>query len=425
MRLLILFLLPLLVRAAFERDAGIIALNTSTGAQTVSGLSFPPKVIILRWNELTAPGASAGAPDGYEMGIGAATATSQFAIYGRQTDGSLNADGRHTSDKCLTRIDSNGVVREAATCALASDGFTLTITTATSAIIVQWMALGGSDLTNVAIKQFDSPTATGTAGVTGVGFQPTAAMFFTAGSTAAIPSSFAYSRISVGIAASASSQAGMGNCVLSASNADTGAQSTSKALYVPDTSAMYLVGAVDSFDADGFTIDWTTVQASPVHMWAILFEGLRAEVGALNQPTSTGTQSYVSFTHTPEVMIFGSYCLAAATGQQAHARMSLGGSLSAALEGAYWAGAVSGNNIADAAVAVDGSVLCYTAGTPTLNAKAELVQLTSIGFDLNWLSADATQRQVIFISLAGTSGAGTVNPLIISRAGMIISRRMK
>lgn len=414
---LFLFAFESFLLADFQKAAGSFQLNTSTGNQTISALGFQPKIIFLKWSGQTTTGTSAV---DYSIGYGVAVSpSSRAAVYSRQVNGSLNADARHANNRCLVVINSSGTVTEAADLvSMNPDGFTINVTDATAAVRVSFEAWGGSSLTNVALVQFTTPTSTGTRQITGAGFAPDLAQFFTIGSTTAPPSTMTGGRFGFGFAASSTAQAGLGNSVLSSSSNDTGAQSVSKALYVPDTSAMYLDANVSSFDSDGVTLNFTTVQSSSVYAWAVLTKGLRAAVGSFTQPASAQSQIINSLSFKPEASFFATYCHAPATGQQATGKVSLGFSVSSTQQSANWTGANSGNNQAQQANFTDATIACYTASssTPSLNSKAVFTSNDATGFTLNWSNANATQRQIVFMVVADSPATDVVAPLLITRA---------
>lgn len=387
---------------ALDAIAGSFTVPTS-GSQDVGSLGFDPNLVLLYWTSSTADG---NAVD-YSSGIGIVTAGEQLALYGRQTDGSLNADGYHDTGSCIAIINSSDVVTERFTCAFGTTGqnkFTVTTVTGGAAVKVFYIAM---TVTAAKLVAFQTNTTTADQAITGAGFAPDALFFLTAGiqDTDITNQAATYSHLGFGFAASASSEVGLGNSVLSASNADTGSQSSSKSIYVPTTSAMWLEGDIKSMDLDGATIQWTTVQGTAVAAWLLFIDGVQANCGAFNQTNGTGDSTVSSIGFTPEAIGFGSFCLASASGQQSNARMALGGAASTSLEGGFWSGAASGNNTADHAFDSDEALMCWSAGTPTNNSRGNVTSIGSGTFTLSWTVADSTLRQVVWWALGDLASA--------------------
>jgi hypothetical protein len=402
------------LRAEFEKAVGSFQLNTTTGNQVISTLTFRPKIVFFKWSEQTTTGTSSAH---YSIGYGVAiSSSSRAAIFLRQSDGSLNIDARHAENRCIAVVNGSGTVTESADLvSMNSNGFTINVANAATAVRVSFEAWGGTSLTNAALIRFTTPTTAGSSQVTGAGFAPDLAHFFTAGLTAAPPATATGGRLGFGFAASVTAQAGLGNSVLSGTNADRGAQSSSKAIYVPNTSGMYLEANVSSFDADGVTLNYTKVQTTGVHAWAVFVKGLQGSAGSLVQPASPQNQS-VTLPFEPEAAFFSSYCHPSASGEQATAKLSLGFAVSATEESVNWAGANSGNNQAQQANLQDAAIACYTAGgggTPILNSKAHFISNNPAGFTVNWSAADSTPRQVIFFAVA-EANSDIIAPLLIT-----------
>ena len=393
-------MLPVVCFGALSVHQGSFAMNTGTGTQTITGVGFLPKVVLFTWTEATADTAIGG----YGFGFGVGISPSMMAsIVVRNVDGTLNADSKLNNVRCIMVINGSGITTEAAEfTSLTADGFTINVTTPGIGAVIQYVALGGSTLSNVTLVPFSAPTAVSSVAVTGAGFMPDSAIIFTSGQTSAVGTSDTYAHHGIGFAGTGGTQAGFGNSMLSSSNADTSAQSASKVIYLPDTSTMWLEGTLTSFDASGATISYSVVQPNSVKLWAVFFKGLGTRIGSLTQPTSTGTQSVTGTTFTPIFTFFGGFCHTAGSGQLADGFFNFGMARSAAIEGTIFAGARSGNNQAQYALNRTASILCYTptlSGTPTLNSKAEFTSHNADGFTVNWQNVDATQRQVLYMSI--------------------------
>lgn len=164
-------------------------LNITTGAASstvaVSGLGFTPKVLILWWSGLTAT--SNGDRATSLRGMGWAVSASSFCAhtnYDEDAAGTSVAFMRFSSTGCVTQIDNTGAeVGRADLQSFDADGFTLEIQDAfPTDLLVSYLAIGGSDITNAEIGTF---TSTGTAPVNQVvnnsgNFQPDVTFFMSA-----------------------------------------------------------------------------------------------------------------------------------------------------------------------------------------------------------------------------------------------------
>lgn len=142
--------------------------------QAISGLGFQPKAIIFWWGGTTSSTDACGSSNLWQ-GIGFATdATHRYCVVASSTDAAASsaAKGYIHNDYCL----SNSVGR----CniqSMDSDGFTIVYNVQwNTAYRISYLALGGADLTNVAVTADNNPAATGNADYT-VGFQPDAVFF--------------------------------------------------------------------------------------------------------------------------------------------------------------------------------------------------------------------------------------------------------
>jgi hypothetical protein len=109
-----------------------------------------------------------------------------------------------------------------------------------------WLARGGTELVRSDSFTRDTATASGFQGVTGVGFRPKFVKFFgTQGGT---------SKACWGADDGSRPRVVADN---HGDTADTYAELDTDSLYFVQTSTAQYFGHIDSFDADGFTIDWT------------------------------------------------------------------------------------------------------------------------------------------------------------------------
>jgi len=147
---------------ALSTKAGSFALNTSTGNQSVTGVGFQPEAIIFVGNNLTADGNAANAT----LILGFATSSTN-----RTTQSTRGFDGSNPTDASRSTVatkvvslanSSDTIILDADFVSFDADGFTINITTSDGvAYIMNYIALGGTDLTNSTILQFTTKTSTG------------------------------------------------------------------------------------------------------------------------------------------------------------------------------------------------------------------------------------------------------------------------
>lgn len=120
---------------------GTITVPTQAGAQNIT-LGFAPKAVIFWGTGDAGEGQSPGA----RIGMGCATATGQWAFAGTSDDGTAGAKSSRIDSKTDAVIIPGAPGTSArASCALTSQGFTLTWGTVTPST-VHYLALGGTDL---------------------------------------------------------------------------------------------------------------------------------------------------------------------------------------------------------------------------------------------------------------------------------------
>jgi len=379
-------------------------MGATTGNVSVTSLSFTPKGALFIWNGQATQNTTG---TGANFGMGAAVSTSnRGAWHHRRLLASSSVFGRHTGAGCMVQMSTGNVIDFAVDfVSWNSNGFTVNVGTSPGVdFFVQWYVWGGTDV-EVGLLQFNSDVSTGTEVYTGMGFKPDALIIFSLGMTATIPTSDGNSRPGIGFVSHDDDgtirQAGFGGKQVNGANTARRSQSATQAIYIPDTSAMWLAGGVDSLDADGFTVNYTTVQASTVKLWALGIRGIRAYVGAVDQnvtPT-TGNQAVTAVGYTPSMLMMGSFCAATVSGQQNDESISLGGATSAAQATNSMTTVSGGNNngLANYATKLQ---TCLLGGTPTIQSQATFVSFDTTGFTFNNTTVDATSRALLYMAMA-------------------------
>lgn len=376
---------------------------TSTGNQAVTGVGFQPKAVIFFWNNRTSDGTDTTSGS---IGYGLATSSSnRVGLCAFRSTTSATARSRHDDSKCLTMINGSGTVLSGADLVtMDSDGFTINWTTADAvARKINFVALGGSDLTNAYIKQFTFPAGSGNQSHTGVGFQPDSMMLFSVANTTAPPNSQSFMRMDVGAAVSSSERAGTS---MEANGTTTGRKRQRTNLQIPNVSNPQDIDFV-SFDADGFTI--SSAGGTAYYGYALCLKGPRMKIGTLTQPTSTGNQAVTGVGFSPQVAMFLNWCEPANTSSVTTSAMQGFGAATSSSARAHIAAYYASTRNTNQNNNLDSIKCIKTFSTSALTSDADLVSMDSDGFTVNWTTADATSREIIYITLGNSAPIPATN----------------
>lgn len=243
---------------------GAFNLNTSTGNQAVTGAGFQPDLVLFLASIFST---TDGPVAGGALMLGAAkSATERWATTIAASDNvnpSSCASGQRT-DACINRISAAAAELVVADfVSMDADGFTINLGTAsaTSSKVI-YIALKGGQYK---LGSFDQPASTGNQATTGVGFQPSA-LVFASDSKANHASPSAHSRLSAGFAVSSSERE-----VCSSTATDNVTTTETAGGDLSTRCIRHISGntpTVDSdadfvsHDSDGFTVNWTTADAT-------------------------------------------------------------------------------------------------------------------------------------------------------------------
>jgi hypothetical protein len=201
-------------QAALEVATGVFSIDTGAATTTysVTGLAFEPKVVLVWWSGRSDTVDASGEQD-IQPGFGVChSLTSRWAVTGQADhDAATTATDEYMTDAaCVAVLDTAGAVAGLADfSAFTSDGFTVVVDDAFPTLLrVSYLALGGSDLTNVATGQYTMATSVGEYNaITGLAFQPDFVLVATNFLNTALPSLSAQFWMSIGAATSAANQA--------------------------------------------------------------------------------------------------------------------------------------------------------------------------------------------------------------------------
>lgn len=304
---------------------------------TVSGLAFQPKLVLFSWTGRTAVGQAEG---DHKFGMGcmaSATKRGGHTSQSVQAAGTSASDQRTFNNNCILLQTTAGAVDGAADFdAFLSDGFRVIITDVfTTTYLVNYMAIGGSDLTDVDVVSVTSPTVIGTQDVAvafalNTGLDDKAVIILGGGDDLGFNATDVYSQFGVGVAAGDT----IVNAIMGGNSLDAqGTSDTGSYCFVGDCIGTVSVPAnpvtrrasITTWLSTGFRLNWVTVDVDPNPYLAIILKGGRYRVG--DSLTSTGGTNQVEATpYIPKGLLVASHNKAqsAAATPQAQDERSVG-----------------------------------------------------------------------------------------------------
>ena len=244
--------------------------RSGSGSQTISGLPFQPKAIIFWGTALTGTSPT----DGLTAYYGFTDGTTDCVIAGASEDNVATSDCSSFFDatNCIEIINiaASNTIGAATLTSFNSDGFTLNWSISdTSTDPVHFWMVGGTDITDVKAGIMAVGTASpGNKSYTGVGFQPDVLLTANNGIISASPIGDAVGSSHVGFGLSAMKSTSERWATMSVIQGSTSPAKTCRyqriykcfSLLNNSVGTGSVVGEADfvSFDADGFTWNYTT-----------------------------------------------------------------------------------------------------------------------------------------------------------------------
>ena len=307
--------------------AKVGSFNTGTGAAAstvaVTGVGFTPKALILWWTKSTTTGSTDETVAGsINFGIGFVADTTHRNCTTYQSEdasATTDSDTMFWSDAAVGVMTITGAVDGLLDLqSYDADGFTMVVDDQfTASYHISYLALGGTDITNVFAGTQATPAATGNAAVTGVGFAPSVLFNWTGrGETTGTRADNA--AIGFGCAVS-TSQRGT-TAIHSVNGVEPYAKSYgygSETLSLGSTGGagstnMLIRGDLVSFNADGFTINWINTAAPRSHGY-LAIKGGNWAVGSLTTRTDGADIAVTGLGFTPAFGLFSSVGVAQST----------------------------------------------------------------------------------------------------------------
>ncbi|MDQ2999888.1 MAG: hypothetical protein M3Y08_01305 [Fibrobacterota bacterium] len=406
---------------ALSTAVGSFAQPAATGNQAITGLGFQPKVVLFYAQLLTADGNASNAVINFGVGISASLMQCMGITYTQSTN---RNNIKSSTTKCLSICNGdnfNTIIAQAVFVSHDADGFTINWDAAdATARIISYVALGGTDITNVTCGTDTAAATDTTKAVTGLGFTPSCILsYFPAYATSASLDGFDTFRGGIGWASGSTAQGFTGVRMLDNTN-PTEAQSVTLTAHnwaVVQSGSILNSAALSSFDASGFTQTWSNTNGAASFYYWIAIKGAQFKAGSLSQPAATGNQAVTGLGFSPSVTLFQSANKVSSATPNASLRWTLGAAKSSTARFSMWAGVTDGLSASyvgkswlDRTKAIK---LITQASTPTLDAEADFVSNDADGFTVNWSTVDATARVVSYLAIGPAAEA--VVPSVSSR----------
>lgn len=301
--------------------------NTGTGGVgttvSVTELSFQPKVVIFCWSGRTSAGQAEG---DHKFGMGYMISATDRGGSTSQSDhgvGTSVTDGQTFDDAAIKLLTIGGAVDGAADFdAMLSNGFRVIIDDVFVAdYLTSWLAIGGSDLTDVISTTLSSLQTIGDQDINvgldlNTGLDDKAVIFF-GGSFPTINTTSVGSDFNLGVAAGNA----IVNAVLHAMSVDAAGTSDTNS-YARNGDCIVTLNSASNdtrrrasltaWLSTGFRLNWAKVNTGARVFRALVLKGGRYQVG--DALTSTGTTNQTEATsYVPKALLIGSHNNAAST----------------------------------------------------------------------------------------------------------------
>jgi hypothetical protein len=371
----------------------------STGNKSYTTVGFEGKAGIFWGTLLTATGFGVNRSLFVSfVSAGAQHSISHYAL-DAATDG-LGTGRRHSTATISGITAAGGTVTPQVVAdfvSFDSNGFTLNWLN-TGAIIVNYIIIGGSDLTNVWEGVCLTPTVTGLQAYTDPGFQPDCLLTMSIGESNVIPGSYTQARVAFGACTPNGQFALTSHTTDQIPTADATILVTDKALDVENLASTKFAASLDSMNPTGFTYDFSTVQTTQLPFLCLALKGGQYYVGLDTQKTSTGTKSNSSVGFNPKGLMAFGVNRATGTKDLTESKLTIGGS-DGTNQGCTWGGSVDKfiRHATGSSVDADGTVTFdpngYTVDWSVADAIARQFGIIAFGDNPSTITAEAKLRQ--------------------------------
>lgn len=407
--------------------AKVGAFNTTTGSSNVvvSDVGFQPKAILFWWSGRTET-TDTQARNSHFAGIGCAVSTtSRWAATSNDIDAAAaqDASSAKTTVGCILSVDAAGAVDGRLDLAsIDSGGFTLLVSDAMPRDQrIHYLALGGTDITDVAAGEFQRVTGTPpyTQDITAPGFQPD--LILLAGtwevSTGGAVATAAGGVLSLGAATGPSNEGviGLASDEASATMDTDGYGFTGESIAKNSQAAGGTISTRAEFSAmlsNGFRVNWLEVSATLAWtFWLALKGGSYHVNNAVTSVTGGATIPVSGFGFAPKGVLVFSACRATSTQDAATApwHHSIGAGTGPIERGAQ--GTISRDGVADSVVGTavehDEVYVSQTDATPpVIDGLMDINSMDSDGVTFIMDDGDGVARRFFYVGFGDTPVAG-------------------
>ncbi|TLZ59793.1 MAG: hypothetical protein E6K13_09350 [Methanobacteriota archaeon] len=402
--------------APFSTATGSFNIGTGAVGTTVTVTTgFQPKVYFL-WEsgavETTDTATGSNMKRGFGVGISTTDRRAVCSFSNNANSGADTSSG-HRADAVLCSLTSAQALDALVDHdAMLSNGFRVIIDdTSSKDLRVHYLAIGGTDLTNVVSGMFTESGATGNQDVTDVGFQPDAVVLFSADIGADPPGIQADSSMMIGLAAGA----GNPNDVVWAGGSNNAANPTQTVAYSRAGESIALLNAgvtatdgraeVDAWLSNGFSLNWNERAASR-RIFYVAMKGGQHAVGDVLTRTDTTQFSETGLPFTPKAGLFLSHTHAQSTADtvQDYDEWSVGSVTNATTRRAMCAN--DQDNVATTVVRYGvhhNELYCNLATSAAFEGLMDVVSVNSDGWTFVMDDADPTASFVGYWAIGATT----------------------
>ena len=293
---------------------------STTGSQTItmSGISWTPVAVIIWMTPSVNSGHSWSSDFAFGYGVkppGSSIQSAYIATEGQYNVATSNEYLASETGVCGV-IDASGTVFQNATLTGVGAG-TFTINWTSNAIAAayyyHYMAIGGTDVTNAAVVQWQTATSAGNQSITSVGFQPSLVLHIGAEDSTVAPHVTSGRVMQVGAMDANGNQ--WANYTFSKNGVTTAATTNNGMIQLAGQVGTGTVGAClvgmnqttsvtseatfVSMDSTGFTVNWTTPDATSRYVYSLCLAGCEAVVGNWNKGNNTTQDTVPTVTVPP------------------------------------------------------------------------------------------------------------------------------
>lgn len=405
------------------------AKRTGTGTQVITGLGFRPKAVIF-WGTPSGGTNFASGPMAFRFGIDDGTTHIGYGIAGGYFLGAYNYTHHGWSDTlslCGVKNTAFGNWRvQGAIQSMDADGFTVNWSYDDGQgqnEIWEFLAIGGDGI-SAKVGYYQYSTA-GVIPVTGVGFRPTGLIAWRAEGafgTLEQPDVYGSPQVAFGTVSCGSSGVSHADGAAVNPSVSSGYQRTDK--FIVNLSLGGVVvqeSTLTSLDADGFTVTHANGGGGGYQPYLAIGGACVLNIGSFEQPSVTGLQTIPIIATSPKAVILASANKVASAVVTPSLKWSFGAADGTRQHFTY-TGDLTGQGPNGKSLFVEGSddiIQCrtpvgYGVGAGTLNSEAALDSMGSENFVLDWITVDATPRQIIYCVIAESSPfhacGGSVTP---------------